>query len=87
MTEYEHDRYEHDTQRIETDELDNPPRHRGPNAFTLLVGLVALAASAYALTDGHIWLPPVDPRWVIAGGALVFGLALLAASLRPNRRR
>ena len=61
-------------------------RRRGPDVFTLIVGLVALVASAYALSDGRIWLPNVDFRWVIAGGALLVGLLLLGASLRPRRR-
>jgi fatty acid desaturase len=71
-----------ETQRIRNTEV----RRRGVDVFTLLVGLVALVASSYAITDGRIWLPGLDFRWVIAGGALVVGLLLLAASLRPRRR-
>jgi len=70
---------------IPTQQYESAPARRRPDIFTLIVGLVALVASAYALTDGSIWLPHIDFRWVAAGGALVIGLLLLVASLRPRR--
>ena len=70
---------------IPTQRFDSTPVRRRPDIFTLIVGLVALVASAYALTDGSIWLPTIDFRWVLAGGALLIGLLLLVASLRPRR--
>jgi hypothetical protein len=39
------------------------------------------------ISDGGFDLPSVDPRWLIAGAALLIGLLLLATSLRPGRRR
>jgi hypothetical protein len=63
------------------------PARRFPDPLGLAVGLVTLAISAYVLSDGAWDLPAVDPRWLIAGGALFVGLMLLGASLRPTRRR
>lgn len=62
-------------------------RRRFPDAWSLIIGLVTLLVSAYALSDGAINLPSADPRWLIAGGALFVGLMLLGASIRPRRRR
>lgn len=62
-------------------------RSRWPDFFTLLTGLAALCVSSYVLTDGHLWLPTVDLRWLITGGALLVGLLLLASSLRGGRRK
>lgn len=63
-----------------------PRRRRGPDVFTLIAGVAALFVSAYILTDGAAWLPSVDPRWALAGGALLIGVLLLLASLRSDRR-
>jgi hypothetical protein len=60
---------------------------RGPDLFTLLVGVATLLVSTYVLTDGALWFPDLDARWLIAGGALLVGLFLLAGSLRGNRRK
>jgi hypothetical protein len=69
---------EHDTER----EVEK----RGPDLLTLIVGVATLIVSAYVLTDGNLWVPSVDPRWIIAGGALVVGLILLGSSLRGRKR-
>ena len=66
---------------------DTESRRRWPDVFTLLVGLATLFASAYVLTDGNLWVPSMDPRWLITGGALFVGLLLLASSLRGGRRK
>lgn len=58
---------------------------RGPDPLALLAGIGTLLVSAYVLTDGAIWIPSVDPRWLVAGGAMVVGLFLLIASVRGNR--
>lgn len=61
-------------------------QRRGVDPFTMLAGLATLVASAYVLTDGTIWLPSVDPRWLIAGSAILIGLVFLVTSLRGGRR-
>ena len=61
-------------------------RRRGPDALTLVAGIATLLVSAYVLTDGALWIPSLDPRWLLAGGALVVGLFLLMLSLRGRRR-
>ncbi|MBP2476242.1 hypothetical protein JOF53_005114 [Crossiella equi] len=52
--------------------------------FMLVVAVLGLGFAAFALTDGWIW-EAVDPRWALAGLALLIGLGLLGASLRPRR--
>jgi hypothetical protein len=69
---------EHDTER--------EVQRRGPDLLTLLAGLATLVVSAYVLTDGQVWLPELDLRWVLAGGALAVGLVMLFSSVRGNRR-
>jgi hypothetical protein len=70
---------EHDTER--------QVERRRPDLITLLVGVATLVVSAYVLTDGALWVPSIDPRWLLAGGALVVGLFLLVASVRGNRKK
>ncbi|MGH3878209.1 MAG: hypothetical protein ACRDSK_14355 [Actinophytocola sp.] len=62
-------------------------RRRWPDVFTLIMGLATLVASGYVLSDGRLWLPTVDPRWLVTGGALLVGVLLLASSLRGGRRK
>jgi hypothetical protein len=69
------------------DASNDEVQRRAPDLFTLVVGLAVLCASAYVITDGSSWLPSIDPRWLVAGGALVVGLLLLVLSSRPGRRR
>lgn len=61
-------------------------RRRMPDLLTLLCGIVALAVATTAIIGSTAWLPPVDARWLLAGGAMVFGLLLLVGSLRPGKR-
>lgn len=67
---------------------ENPSgvERRRPDLLTLLAGLATLLVSAYVLTDGAIWLPSLDLRWIFAGGAILGGLLLLALSLRGRKR-
>ncbi|WP_026422457.1 hypothetical protein [Actinokineospora inagensis] len=54
--------------------------------LALIAGLATLAASSYVLTDGRIWVPSLDPRWMIAGAAVLVGVSLLGCSLRGKRK-
>jgi hypothetical protein len=67
-------------------DTDREVERRGPDLFTLLAGVATLLVSAYVLTDGALWVPSLDPRWLLAGGALVVGLIMLIASMRGKRR-
>jgi hypothetical protein len=58
---------------------------RGPDLLTLLAGIATLGVSSYVLTDGAVWVPSFDPRWLLAGIALVIGLFFLVGSLRRGR--
>ncbi|MFL6143359.1 MAG: hypothetical protein ACJ72N_16030 [Labedaea sp.] len=61
-------------------------RRRGPDLLTLLAGIATLLVSSYVLTDGAIWVPSLDPRWLLAGGALLVGVFMLVASVRGRKR-
>ncbi|MCP2165758.1 hypothetical protein [Goodfellowiella coeruleoviolacea] len=65
----------------------HPERARQVDLVLLLAGLLSLLVSAYLLADGAGWLPVVDPRWLLAGGAVGVGVLLLANSLRSGRHR
>lgn len=65
---------------------DDEPRRRWPDPLNLIAGLITLGVAVYALTDGRVALHGVDPKWIIAAGALLIGVLLLGASLRPRRR-
>ncbi|MGW5053198.1 hypothetical protein [Actinokineospora sp. NPDC004072] len=60
-------------------------KHRRPDFLTMLCGLATMGASAFVLTDGQMWLPELDLRWLVAGGAVLAGLLFLAASTRRKR--
>ena len=62
--------------------MAEPATRRRPKLTTLVTGVLALLLSVAAFVD---WLPAIDLRWVLAGGAAVMGLTLLVSSLR-NRR-
>jgi hypothetical protein len=64
---------------------DTETRRRWPDVITLLFGLATLVVSGYVLSDGNLWFPAVDPRWLITGGALLVGILLLGSSLRRKR--
>jgi hypothetical protein len=71
---------EHESDKTET-------RRRWPDLITMLFGLLTLFAAAYVLTDGKVWVPTTDPRWLLTGGALLVGVLLLGSSLRGGRRK
>ena len=58
---------------------------RGPDVLTLAAGLITLAVAVMALTGRTPHLALFDLRWVLAGGAILLGLALLSASTRGRR--
>ncbi len=70
----------------EQTEVTERRRGRLPDPLNIIVGVLTLGVAAYALSDGQWGLPAVDPRWIIAGGALLVGLLLLGASFRPRKR-
>jgi hypothetical protein len=55
---------------------------RFPDVLTLIAGIGTLLVSAYVLTDGRFTIP--NPTWLLAGGALLVGILLLASSLRKR---
>jgi hypothetical protein len=61
------------------------PERRGPDVLTLVMGLISLSAAGSALFHWTPPLPLLDPRWLLAGGAVLVGLLLLIASVRPPR--
>lgn len=66
---------------------DREPAHRSsPDLPTLLVGVSALAVALVALIGAAPWAPNLDPRWVLAGGAVFVGIVLLVATMRPRGR-
>ncbi|GGM58753.1 hypothetical protein GCM10012275_32400 [Longimycelium tulufanense] len=75
-----------DTGNVANSGDSTTPARRGPDPLTLVAGLLALLVSAYALTNGAFWLPDVDLRWIVAGGAVGIGILMLAVSLRPRRK-
>lgn len=66
-------------------EPEREVQRRGPDVLTLVAGIATLLVSAFVLTDGALWIPSLDPRWILAGGALVVGLCLLMMSVRGRR--
>lgn len=67
------------------DEKTTTERKR-PDLLTLFAGIAAIVMSAYVLTDGQTWLPSFDPRWLLAGGAVLVGLLLLGTSVRRRSK-
>ena len=61
---------------------DTPRRRFDP--FALLVGLVSLAVAVLAVV-APATLASVDPRWVLAGAAVVVGGGALLATVRRRR--
>ena len=64
------------------EETEQYPQRRRVNVFTLVLGVATLMMSAYVLTDGTSWLPTLDLRWILAGGAVLVGTLMLGASMR-----
>lgn len=62
--------------------MKNDKIRRGYDPLTLFVGVGALLVAGTALTNGTGLLPGMDPRWLLAAGAVLFGALLLIATLR-----
>jgi hypothetical protein len=62
-----------------TDDGEAPARRPGPDPLALVAGLAAILVAVLALTGTIV---SVDPRWVLALGAVGVGLAVLVATLR-----
>lgn len=64
--------------------MAEPARSR-PDFLTLICGLATLGVAGFVLSDGQMWLPVLDFRWIVAGGAVLAGLLFIGLSLRRNR--
>ncbi|MCD2189394.1 hypothetical protein [Actinomycetospora soli] len=60
------------------------PARRGADPIALLVGLVCLAVATLAMVSPAT-LVAVDPRWVLAGAAVVIGGGALLTTVRRRR--
>ncbi|WNV90814.1 hypothetical protein [Umezawaea sp. Da 62-37] len=58
----------------------------GFDVIAFVFGIGALLAAGFVLTGGDYWPDFLDLRWVVAGGAIVIGLGLLAGSVLRQRR-
>jgi hypothetical protein len=61
---------------------DNRRTRRGIDPLTLIVGLGALFAAAVGLSEDTSWVSAIDPRWLLAAGAVLVGVLLLVGTLR-----
>jgi hypothetical protein len=64
----------------------NETERKRPDLLTLLAGIATLLMAAYVLADGRTWLPSFDPRWLLAGAAVLVGLLLLGSSVRRRNK-
>lgn len=71
------------TDRPEGSDGPGPTGSRGPDPVGLLAGLAALAVAILAITDT---LDAIDPRWLLACGAIVVGAVVLSATLGRRAR-
>jgi hypothetical protein len=64
---------------------DNRRTRRGIDPLTLVVGLGALFVAAVGLSEDTSWVSAIDPRWLLAAGAVLVGILLLVGTLRKPR--
>jgi hypothetical protein len=69
----------------EYDRTTEETRRRRPDLLTLLAGVGTLLVSSYVLSDGAIGVGSLNPTWLLAGGALLVGVLMLASSMRGKR--
>lgn len=60
---------------------------RGPDLVTLMIGVLALVVSGSALLDVLPGVGEFDARWLLAAGAALLGVVLLAGALRGRGGR
>lgn len=58
---------------------------RKPDVLTMVAGLATMGVAGYVLSDGRMWLPTFDLRWLVAGVLVFAGLLFLAMSSRRKR--
>lgn len=63
---------------------DQPVPGRRFDPLALLIGLVSLAVAVLAVVAPTV-LTAVDPRWVLAGAAVLIGGGALLATVRRHR--
>jgi hypothetical protein len=61
------------------------PARRGFDPITFVLGLGALFVAAVGFSDDPSWVSTIDPRWLLAGGAVLVGVLLLIGTLRRPR--
>lgn len=69
------------TVHADADEPGTAPARRHRDPFALLVGLVCLAVAVLAMASPPTLLG-LDPRWVLAGAAVMVGVGALLATVR-----
>lgn len=68
-----------DVDTLDADTDGVPARRPGPDPLALVAGLTAIVVAVLALTGT---LVSVDPRWVLALGAVGVGVGVLLVTLR-----
>jgi hypothetical protein len=63
----------------------NGAARRGIDPLTFVLGVGALFVAAVGLSDDTSWVLAMDPRWLLAGGAVLIGVLLLIGTLRNPR--
>lgn len=63
----------------------NRPAKRGFDPLMLVLGLGALFVAAIGLSGDASWVSVIDPRWLLAAGAVLVGVLLLVGTLRRPR--
>ncbi|GAA1877288.1 hypothetical protein GCM10009836_68370 [Pseudonocardia ailaonensis] len=63
---------------------ESRPARRMPDLLCLIVGLVSLGIAGSGFLGHTPDLSGFDLRWVLAGGAVLLGVVLLAASVRKR---
>lgn len=66
-------------------DVEQSRRRRGPDPVALVFGLLTLAMAVSGFVGQVPDLSGFDARWLLAAGAVVFGVMLLVGSLRGRR--